>query len=387
MSVFPTEIGALPTAATPLLAHTEFVGLPEGVCHLYAGGEAPVLRVALDALADYAADKSAGGPGRRRMEERVEATRVALGRRLGLPDAERRLGFTASVSHAMDLAARALMRTPGEVVVLEDEFPSLPLAFAGHPAEGGVLRWVRSGEGSEERLIAAMGRRTRAVCVSHVSFLTGRRLDLAPLADACRSVGAALLVDVSHSAGVIEFPAHCCDIIVSCTHKFLLGLHGAGFLYWSEERLGPCPIAAPGWNSVVRYRIAEGGLDWAPRDGVAAIEAGNPNFGPLYALKAALDRLDDVPSARIQSHALALAGQLKATLHARGIALWTPMQSGQAGSSVAIPCAEAGAVAARLAEEGLLVAASDGRLRLSFHVHNARDDVDRAAAALASVMP
>ncbi|MCB4768472.1 aminotransferase class V-fold PLP-dependent enzyme [Ancylobacter sp. Lp-2] len=388
MAAEDTDTASLPDApAAPLLPRTEFVGLPDGVSHLYAGGEAPVLRAVLDALADYAADKSGGGPGRRRMEERVEAARAALGRRLRLPHPERRLAFTASVSHAMDLAARALTMTPGDIVMLDDEFPSLPLAFAGRPAEAGALRFVPAGEGAEQRLIAAIGPRTRAVCVSHVSFLTGRRLDLAPLAATCRAAGAALLVDVSHAAGVVEIPVECCDILVACTHKFLLGLHGAGFLYWNEERLGPCPVVAPGWNSAARYRVADGRLDWAPRDGMAAIEAGNPNFGSLYALKAALDRVDALPLRAVESHALALAGRLKAMLAARDIPLWTPMEAGHAGSSVAIPCAEAGAVAARLAEEGLLVAASDGRLRLSFHLHNARDDVDRAATALAAVLP
>jgi selenocysteine lyase/cysteine desulfurase len=373
-------------AHLPLLRNSEFVALPDGVAHLYCGGEAPVLRAAFDGLREYATDKSAGARGRRRMEERVEETRSLLGRRLDLPNAERCLGFAASVSHGLDLVARAFAGRPGDAVLLADDFPSLPLAFAIRGAPGAGLRFVSPGEGCEERLVAAITSGTRVVCVSHVNHRTGRRLDLAPVASACRPAGVPLIVDASHSAGVIPVPAEHCDVIVSCTHKFLFGLHGVGFVHWNEDRLGPLPVTTLGWNSVTSYGVADGTVHWTARDTASAIEAGNPNFGSLYALKGALDRIDLFPLPTIEAHAVKLADSFKAMLVDRGIPLLTPIERAKAGTSVAVPCADAELAGARLAEQGVLAAASEGRLRFSFHAHNRQGDADRAAATLAAVL-
>jgi cysteine sulfinate desulfinase/cysteine desulfurase-like protein len=70
----------------------------------------------------------------------------------------------------------------------------------------------------------------------------------------------------------------------------------------------------------------------------------------------------------------------------RGIPLLTPIERAKAGTSVAVPCADAELAGVRLAEQGVLAAASEGRLRFSFHAHNRRGDADRAAAALAVVL-
>jgi cysteine desulfurase / selenocysteine lyase len=368
-----------------MLPHAEFIGLSDAITHLHAGGEAPMLRSTLDALADYALDKSSGAGGRRRMEARVEHARLSLERRLNLPCARQRLGFASSVSHALQIVAQALAARPGAIVLLEDDFPSLPLAFATCASGGFELRFVKSGDACEDRLMAAIDESVRAVCVSHVSYLTGRRLDLEALGAACRAVGAALIVDASHSAGVIEIPVQHCDIIVFCCHKFLYGAHGIGVLYWDETRLGSMPVPPLGWNSVGHYQIVDGRLDWGTREYVCAIEAGNPNFASLYALAAALDRLRPFPAADIESHAVALASLFKSELVNRKIPFLTPLRSEQAGSSVSVPCEAAVARAAELAGQGVIVAGSNGRLRFSFHAHNCLEDVERAAGTLVQV--
>jgi cysteine desulfurase/selenocysteine lyase len=223
------------------------------------------------------------------------------------------------------------------------------------------------------------------VCVSHVNHRTGRRLDLGPIAAACRSAGVPLVVDASHSAGVIPLPPEHCDVIISCAHKFLFGVHGVGFLHWNEDSLGPMPVTTLGWNSVASYGVADGTLHWSARDTVSAIETGNPNFGSLYALKGSLDRLELFPLATVEAHAVTLADSFKAMLTDRGVPILTPIESSKAGTSVAVPCTDPRAAGARLAEQGILVAASEGRLRFSFHAHNRRGDAYRAAAAIASV--
>jgi selenocysteine lyase/cysteine desulfurase len=372
--------------SVPLLAHDNFVALPEGTSHLYAGGEAPVLRDALAALRKYSEDKSGGTPGRRLMEKTVAEARLLLGQRLGLPNPEKSIGFAASVSHGLDLVARAISGKPGQVIVFEDDFPSLPLAFDRKQDDGFRLQFVTPGNDCEERLAAQVNASTRAVCLSHVNYRTGRRIDLAPIAERCRAFGVVLIVDASHSAGVIEIPVDECDVIVSCAHKFLFGLHGNAFLYWNEKRLGTMPIIAPGWNSTRTYDVTNKTLRWESRETVSALEAGNPNFGSLYALKAALLQVGHLPIPILENHALTLADRFKSALAARSIEFLTPLERTRAAASVSVPCTDAEAISERLAERGILVSAGEGRLRFTFHAHNHLGDVERAAAAIAAVL-
>jgi selenocysteine lyase/cysteine desulfurase len=104
---------------------------------------------------------------------------------------------------------------------------------------------------SFDEVTAAIDGRTRVIGVSHVSYLTGARHDLAALRAAADAIGARLFVDASHSLGVVPVPASLCDIVVSCAYKWLLGIHGVGVFYVNVERW---PDLAPpwvGWHSIV----------------------------------------------------------------------------------------------------------------------------------------
>ena len=54
-----------------------------------------------------------------------------------------------------------------------------------------------------EEIAAAVDRRTRAIAVSHVGYLTGARHDLGRLRVLADRVGARLVVDASHALGVV----------------------------------------------------------------------------------------------------------------------------------------------------------------------------------------
>ena len=66
---------------------------------------------------------------------------------------------------------------------------------------GGVeVRFVGTGfEVPPGAMEAAIDSRTRVVALSHVSYLTGVRHDLASIAEAAHAVGAIFIVDASHA--------------------------------------------------------------------------------------------------------------------------------------------------------------------------------------------
>ena len=116
------------------------------------------------------------------------------------------MAFLAHASEGLNQAVRSVDWHPGDNAVFADlEYPSLIYPVAALRERGVEPRVVRTvGHSlSMDALAAAVDARTRLLLVSHVSFLTGQRLDLARCAELARSRGAWL---AAYRPGRVERP-------------------------------------------------------------------------------------------------------------------------------------------------------------------------------------
>ncbi len=362
-----------------------FFGLEDGRAHLCCGSEAPLLRAVQAAFDSYANARAAGHAGRRVLEAAREEARQRIATLLNVPEQAAQIAFFASASHALDVIGRSLpWREGDEILTLADEYPSVILAWHWLAATGVRTKLIEGGATPEDALIAAATPRTRAVRISHVSYRTGLRLDLARLSAALRPRGVRLVVDASHSLGVLAVDATLCDALVSCGHKFMLGLHGTGIFYVNRDAVQP-GSAGLGWYGVTGFHVSEGAPDYALKPGAAAYEMGNPAFLPLLALNASLQTLAEAGHTAIAAHAIGLAARLRDGLRQYGIASSTPAAPGRHGSSVAIRGAAGARLHAALAARGILAALDHERLRLSFHGYNTQNEVDAVLATASGI--
>jgi cysteine desulfurase/selenocysteine lyase len=365
-----------------LIDKREFVGL-EGVAHLCTGGEAPWLRSHTAACERFGALKSGGMAGREEMFATGERARARAARVLGVAAAE--VAFLAHSSEGLNQAVRSVDWRAGDNVVFADlEYPSLvyPAAMLRERGvEPRVLR-TRAHYLSLDDLGAQVDRRTRLVLVSHVSYLTGQRLDLARCADIAHAAGARLAVDATHAAGVVPVPGEVCDFVVSSCYKWLLATHGVGLFGYSARRVGPLVPATVGWHSV-GHRGGPGdplAMPW--RDDASRLEAGNPSLLGLAVLDNALGRLEGLAPEAVERHAVGLGGRLIEGLRSRGFTVLTPEAPAERAGNVCFLAADAAGLAGRLAGLRVLVWGGEGRIRVSPHVHCDDDDVDRFFEAL-----
>ena len=364
-----------------LIPKTAFIGI-EHVAHLATGGEAPVLRANLEAATRFLLDKGDGMPGRERFFETANRTRVALARRLGGRPED--VAFLSSASEGLHLASEGIDWRPGDnVVVGQSEFPSVLLAWQRLRSRGVEVRAVgRDAVVAHGEISAAVDRRTRAIAVSHVGYLTGARQDLGRLRALADRVGARLVVDVSHALGVVPVDGTLCDVVVACCYKWVLGVHGVGIFHVNSRRWPD--LAAPwvGWHSTEHEDDWRRRTDYRLRTDGSRFEAGNPPFLPVYVLESALRALDAVDPRASEAYVLELGRALRAGLVKLGLSVLTPEAPEERAGNIVFATDRCLAVERALRESGVLVWAGDQRVRLSVHVFNDETDVARALGVL-----
>ena len=184
-----------------------------------------------------------------------EGTRASAARLIGAEPDE--VAITASATLALGQIAWFLRPGRGDNVVSVDlEFPSSTYPWLRVAEDTGAeVRLVQrraEPEGlSLEDVAALVDRRTKVVCVSHVQYATGHRLDPARLAALAHEHDAVLVLDASQSAGAvpIDVRADDVDFLVATSYKWLCSSFGAAICYVRSELVGDFRPPLVGWRS------------------------------------------------------------------------------------------------------------------------------------------
>ena len=370
-----------------LIPKSDFLGLAQ-VTHLCAGAETPILKSHRSAVDRFFEDKSGGTRGRDRMLETYDGCKRKVATLLGVSPKE--IAFLSSSSEGINLVAHSLEWNRGDNVVLCDlEFPSDVLPWTRLDDQGVEIRIIhqRNWSLSLSDLGEAIDDRTRVVAVSQVSFLTGQRLRLEQLAELVRQSHAVLSLDATHGAGVVEVPAGCADVLVSSCYKWLLGVHGLAIFYCNAERQPDLRPPFLGWHTAASFGDWRDPTRYSVRPEAARFEPGNPSFVGIYILDNALDRLLEIGISRIEAYVASLADRVWKGIEALGLEVMTPQNKSQRAGNVCFSTPNSEAIATRLEERGILVWPGSGRVRISTHLYNTVEDVDRLLSALREVLP
>lgn len=294
------------------------------------------------------------------------------------------IAFVGSTSDAISAVYDMLDWRAGDNVVVtgdELEFPSVLIPGWRLREQGVELRRVDhdAWSVSPQRVADAVDARTRLVFVSHVSYRTGHRFDLHALSEAVRARGDVLFAaDVSQSLGVASVAAAACDFAVSTAFKWTLGAHGVAVLYWNRERVADPRPPFIGWHSVVNDAAAP----YALKPDAARFEAGNVAYLPVFTLDAGVRMIASTGVQPVSEHVLELGDRLMHGLARLGLPCITPQRPAGRAGIVSWEDSECQRTARALAERGIVVTGSAGRVRVSMHLYNGAGDVDALLDAL-----
>lgn len=306
------------------------------------------------------------------------------------------LAFMPSTSMGFSVVADAFCQLGvRRVLTLSTEFPSTTLPLLHRGLELSVVEPRPDGSFSVEQLENACTGATGAVAVSAVQYASGFRIDLPALSDFCRRRGLYLALNVAQAAGQVkvsveETPV---DFLCGTSHKWMMGGFGVGFFYAREALFASLKLPFASWLSTenpmaMNAFVGAHAVSDAPRvlrgasfrNTPSALETGVTSFVGLAGFDAALALLQGVGMGAVEAHNRLLQRQLRSRLRARG---FTPNAPDEAcvGLCVIGVKGHPHEVAAALHRQGVVVTARGGGLRLSTHVYNATEDLDRLEEA------
>lgn len=299
-----------------------------------------------------------------------------------------------SASYGIHTVAQAFpWRDGDEVLVTDGDFPSNILPWKELASRSGVtVRMIRpeSHVVRPDELLDALTESTRLFCLSSVHSFSGYTADLMGLGAICRAHSVATVVNASQGLGAapLDVSSTPIDALVSIGSKWLCGPYGTGVFWIHPDLRHRLSGTKSYWLSEQNPLSLEGSGDdpasgGGPETGTFDI-FGTANFFNFVPFLASLEYLLEVGVKRVAEHDQALVGDLIEGLPS-SFELLSPADPGERSTLVLLSHrdrARNASVVAELARRGVSVSLRRGLIRVSPHLYNTPDDINRVLELL-----
>ena len=371
----------------------ELFEIPEGVAYLNCAYMSPQLRSVREIGERAVARKSR--PWEITSDDffdDAEKTRALFARLVGA-EADG-VALIPSVSYGIAVAAANVKVEPGEyILILEDQFPSN--VYPWHELakrRGAKLITVPRPVDHDwtPAVLSHLNEDTAVVAVPNCHWTDGSLLDLRRIGGRAREVGAALVVDGIQSLGAHPFDVAEVgpDFLVASAYKWLLGPYGVGFLYVGESYRAGTPIEH---NWINRRGSADFSRLVSYQDtfqpGARRYDVGErSNFVLLPMANEALRQILDWGVENVSKTIGELTALIEEEAKKRGIEAIPAKRRARHMVGLKLGSAVPEDLATQLAGEDIFVSLRGENVRLSPHLYNTAEDVDRLFAALAAAL-
>lgn len=315
-------------------------------------------------------------------EETIEGFKETKTRLSKLLGGERgNYGFAPSTSGGLNIFAHGIDYPEGSNIVICDlEFPANYVPWQNAARMYNVeLRVVKAKNGfvSHDAFAEKIDGNTRVVAASMVQFGSGLRLDIKRLARIAHDNGAYLVTDIIQAAGWqdIDLPKMDVDFAAAQSAKWLIGPIGAGFVYVKKDIIPEINNRFLGWWSVENMHEF-GYSERVPLKDARKFECGSPALIAYIGFNESLKVLLEVSSKDRERAALDNADYLRQRLSEIGVEYYDyPPENRSA--TVSCEPNEVDDLNKNLYNNAIHCSVRNGRLRVSPHYYNSREEIDR----------
>jgi selenocysteine lyase/cysteine desulfurase len=362
--------------------------IPRDVCFLNAASWSPLPLAVQEA--GRAAVGRKGQPWRLEsnfQSQQYERARKAAAALIGADPVD--VALIPSVGYGVATAGKVLAIPRGSrVLVLQDDHTSPVLEWMSRAETGGytveTVKQPNDGDWTSAVLdaIERPGAAPLAlVSISSVHWSDGGALDMPRVAQAAKEKGAALLVDATHDAGVrrIDVKTLDPDFLIFPTYKWVLGPYGRAFMYVAKRRQNGVPL-----EQISASRKAVSAEDTVYFRDVSYVEGARrydmgerDHFISLEMAAVGMEMMAGWGNEPIVARLSMLTDRLADGLANSGVRVIDKKLRAPHVLSLAFPKGMAPDLPKKLAAENVYAAPRLGRLRISPHVYNDEEDVER----------
>ena len=362
--------------------------IPRDICFLNAASWSPLPLAVQEA--GRAAVGRKGQPWKLEsnfQSQQYERARKAAAALIGADPAD--VALIPSVGYGVATAGKVLAIPRGSrVLVLQDDHTSPVLEWMSRAETGGYtvepVKQPADGDWTSA-VLEAIERPGAAplalVSISSVHWSDGGALDMPRIAKAAKAKGVALLVDATHDAGVrhIDVKSLDPDFLIFPTYKWVLGPYGRAFMYVAKRRQTGVPLEqisasrkAVSAEDTVYFR------DVAYVDGARRYDMGErDHFISLEMAAVGMEMMAGWGNDPIVARLSMLTDRLADGLANSGVRVIDKKLRAPHVLSLAFPKGMAPDLPKKLAAENVYAAPRLGRLRISPHVYNDEEDIER----------
>ena len=297
-----------------------------------------------------------------------------------------------AASYALSTAARAIephLKSGDLILLTAEEFPSnvLPWRRAALETGASLVTVATPLDGDwTSAILPAIEPRVKVVAVSTCHWTNGARIDLEPIAAACRANGSTLVIDATQSLGAMPFPLESIqpDFLTAASYKWQLGPYGVGLLHVSPRWRGARPLEES-WlardNAADFTSLANYSDNYQP--GARRFDVGEK--GSLNTLPGAIAALEQIEAWGVPGIASSLSMiNSRISAHLEGLGFRVPSGAHRCPHmfGAVLPASYSGNLVAELRKRHIYISQRGNSLRFAPHLWVDDHDVNRLLDAL-----
>lgn len=304
----------------------------------------------------------------------------------------RQIGLGQNTTFGLNLAAFGLPFKRGDEVLMSDiEFPAAVYTFkAAAAARGLKIKYIKSVDRrfDIEQFEKAITKKSRILALSFVQFFNGYRNDLKTIGRICKEHSLYFVVDGIQGMGTepINVRKLGIDIFTCGCQKWMLSPQGCGFFYVSDEvrdRITPPFMSWVGADWKLQFTDLFH-YDKLYFDSSRRFEMGFYAVLNIVGMRAAVRMFENLGIANIRQHNYGLLDRLADFIRSNPYYRITSTMTPKYRSSIfTFTCKEVENLHKELLRRKIILVRREGSIRVSVHLYNNEQDIDRLIDTLA----